>query len=238
MTLRRMTQNSLLVISAAWLVSLPSWAQDPPDAPPLPSQKATLTSSPTRDQGPADRYELPYAAIVYGRAKTSPLANLTFCLASMDWDGDGLTDLLASERRGGGLKLYRNVGETGRPIFIEPRYADRLLERTAFGGVSWFAPGRFNGQQALVVSNRDGLAAIFNDGSHDQPIWRRVPIHDSADRPWKQPKRFAVGDITGDGRDDLVFTQFDESKATDLPKRGKKTSDALPHAESGESQCR
>ena len=54
--------------------------------------------------------------IVYGRETLAPLPGLALAYEPVDWDGDGLTDILALERRGGGLKLYRNVGEFGEAV--------------------------------------------------------------------------------------------------------------------------
>jgi hypothetical protein len=37
----------------------------------------------------------------------------------LDWDGDGLTDLLVGQFGGGKLRIYRNVGSKGAPRFGE-----------------------------------------------------------------------------------------------------------------------
>lgn len=37
----------------------------------------------------------------------------------MDWDGDGLKDLLVGQFDGGYLRIYRNTGKKGAPTFGE-----------------------------------------------------------------------------------------------------------------------
>ena len=192
-----------------------------------------ITSGAHKDEGPADRYRVPYQPITYGRETTAPLPGLALAYEPVDWDGDGLTDVLALERRGGGLKLYRNVGEPGKPLFTEPRHSPRLMDPAEFGDFRWFALGSIEGERAIFaytkfdefgLSGTDGkgLVAIFNDGEPMDPKWRPVPVLKEDGTPFDFGGRITLGDLTGDGRDDLVICTFDKADATDMPKRGRK----------------
>ena len=192
-----------------------------------------ITSGAHKDEGPADRYRVPYAPIVYGRETLAPLPGLALAYEPVDWDGDGLTDILALERRGGGLKLYRNVGEPGKPLFTEPRHSPRLMDPAEFGGFRWFALGSIEGERAIFaytefdefgLSGTDGkgLVAIFNDGEPMAPKWRPVAVLKEDGTPFDFGGRITLGDLTGDGKDDLVIATFDEADATDLPVQGNK----------------
>jgi hypothetical protein len=181
-----------------------------------------LVSGAQRDAGPPDRYATPYTPITYGRETLAPLPGFARAYEPIDWDGDGLTDILALERRGGGLKLYRNVGEPGKPLFTEPRHAPKLMDPADFGGFRWFALGTFESKRAIVADTGDGLSAIFNDGEPMDPQWRPVPILKENGERFDFGGRFTLGDLAGDGRDDLVICTFDEFDATDIPKRGRK----------------
>ena len=192
-----------------------------------------ITSGAHKDEGPADRYRVPYTPITYGRETLAPLPGLALAYEPVDWDGDGLTDILALERRGGGLKLYRNVGEAGKPLFTEPRHSPQLMNPAEFGDFRWFALGNIEGRRAIFAytsfdefgfagTSGKGLVAIFNDGEPMAPKWRPVAVLKEDRTPFDFGGRITLGDLTGDGRDDLVITTFDEADATDLPKRGPK----------------
>ena len=192
-----------------------------------------ITSGAHKDEGPADRYRVPYQPITYGRETAAPLPGLALAYEPVDWDGDGLTDILALERRGGGLKLYRNVGGPGKPLFTEPRHSPRLMDPAEFGDFRWFALGSIEGERAIFAYTKfdefghsgtdgKGLVAIFNDGEPMQPKWRPVPVLKEDGSPFDFGGRITLGDLTGDGRDDLVICTFDEADATDMPKRGRK----------------
>ena len=53
------------------------------------------------DEGPADRYPIPYEPIAYGQPVRAPSPGLAYDYKLIDWDGDGLIDILANVRRGG-----------------------------------------------------------------------------------------------------------------------------------------
>lgn len=40
----------------------------------------------------------------------------------VDWDGDGLEDLLVGQFGEGRLRIYRNLGQRGAPEFGEPQW--------------------------------------------------------------------------------------------------------------------
>ena len=179
-----------------------------------------IQSGAHKDEGPADRYAVPYMPITYGREATAPLPDLTMAADPVDWDGDGLTDLVVLERRGGGLKLYRNVGTPGEPIFEPPFGAPRLMDQAEFGGFGWCVVTELGGERAVVAQTKPGLTAFFDDGDDPMnPTWRAVPLLTEAGEPLGFPGRFRynLGDLTGDGREDLVVAIYDETKVTDLP---------------------
>ena len=209
------------------------------------------------DEGPDDRYAAPYTPITYGHVTTAPLPGLAQGYELADWDGDGRVDVLALLRRGGGLVLHRNVpasgGDAEGPRFIEPRLSPRLMDTATVGGdFRWFTladltgrmrgPGGPGGPGVLTYvdmsedagagsgagASGKGLTLFVNDGEPLEPRWRSVAVRDERGEAFSFGGRIAAGDLTGDGRDDLVIATFDEAEATDLPVRGRRRLSNFP----------
>lgn len=182
-----------------------------------------ITSGPHKDEGPPDRYQTPYVPIVYGHTLRVPLPDFTWAHEAVDWDGDGLVDLLALEKRGGGLKVYRNIGTPQQPTFQEPRHATRIMDPAEFGGFNDFVVADLGTGRAIVVETDVGLTALHPVGDPLAPSWRAVPLPDaSTGDPYDIRGGFTLGDLTGDGKPDLVFADFDDADTTDLPKLDRK----------------
>jgi len=213
---------SLFVILAVLFAAQQALAADP---------KNKIVVSEHGDEGPADRYATPYTPIVYGHRTAAPLPGLARAYELHDWDGDGRMDVLALLRRGGGLVVHRNVGEPGEPRFTEPRRSQRVMDASRVGsGFEWYAAADLSGDGTVEIvceidlpdDRGEALAMFINDGSAAEPDWRRVIVRDASGEPFDCDGYFALGDVTADGRADLIITSFDESDATDIPKRGRR----------------
>ncbi len=85
------------------------------------------------DEGPADRYSIPYDPITYGRKVKAPLPGLANDYKMVDWDGDGLVDMLANLRRGRGIIFYKNIGTRTEPLFRSLEENPVLMEKNGIG---------------------------------------------------------------------------------------------------------
>jgi len=70
-----------------------------------------------------------------------------------DWDGDGLDDLVSSDRRD--IVWYRNIGERGRPKFESPRLLVPLGGHRPYHGAPTNCPG-FHHAFCVADFNADG----------------------------------------------------------------------------------
>ena len=93
----------------------------------------TIVSGVHKDQGPEDRYSIPYEPITYNQRIKAPLPGLAKDYKIIDWDGDGLLDILALIRRGGGLIFYRNTGTKKQPLYKPLQENEVLISDADFG---------------------------------------------------------------------------------------------------------
>lgn len=117
-----------------------------------------------------------------------------------DVDGDGLLDLVVG-RSSGELSLYRNMGSVTAPRFQE--VSDRWLDldvgrRAAPALVDLDGDGRLD---LLVGSEEGGLRLFLNQGPDSSPLFQEDPGFSLPLSPFSTP---ALGDLTGNGRPDLV----------------------------------
>ncbi|XVU28388.1 peptidoglycan DD-metalloendopeptidase family protein [Actinoplanes sp. CA-054009] len=120
-------------------------------------------------------------------------------VVAADVTGDGHADLLA-RKPDGSLWLYRNSG-TDAP------YSTGKVVGSAWQQFTWFAAGPVTGGKRadiLAVRSSDGALLLYqNTGDDDQPYASGEVVGSS----WQQFNRFMVGDVTGDGRADIVVSR-------------------------------
>jgi hypothetical protein len=190
-----------------------------PDWQPITTGDNPLVVDAHRDSGPPDRHGFAYQAITYGRDTPAPLPNLASAWSLADWDGNGLTDILANLRRGGGLVLYRNVGTADRPRF-RSLHQNRVLMREPrlrryFQAADLLGDARLElvgfMRNAPGADGPDRLHVVINGGDAESPDWDLVEVRDPAGEPIVPPAddwhgvRVAAGDWDGDDRPDLVL---------------------------------
>ncbi len=195
----------------------------------LGDQPNVILSGPHHDEGPADRYADAYEPINYGQSTRAPLPGLAQSFKLLDWDGDGLIDIVAKIRRGYGIVVYRNVGSKREPLFGTLHETQVLLRDPDLGRYFDLTDVDGDGRLELVgfekrsakESQRDVGGRLFvyvNEGTRDQPEWRRSVVNDSRERPilsnvdvWNAPRVHAT-DWDGDGQTDLIvgYEHLDE----------------------------
>ncbi|MGB3589577.1 MAG: hypothetical protein WBA23_23730, partial [Tunicatimonas sp.] len=99
----------------------------------LPNAGEQITTSSHDDEGPESRYSVPYEPITYGQTIKAPLPGLAYDYKLYDWDQDGLVDILANVRRGGGIVFYKNIGSAEEPLFRSLQENKRFVESEHIG---------------------------------------------------------------------------------------------------------
>lgn len=171
-----------------------------------------ITSQSHHDEGPEDRYSIPYEPITYNQTIKAPLPGLAKDYKIIDWDGDGLLDILAVMRRGEGLVFYKNVGSKNEPLYKSLQENEVLLSEADFG--SFFAAIDIdgNGTQELITYSFEETTTQKKQctfytyskeqgGKMSKTSKRKVNILESF--TMEEPK-LTVGDWNGDGLDDLI----------------------------------
>lgn len=127
---------------------------------------------------------------------------------AVDWDGDGLTDLVAlsegprgfehiNARTTNGLVFYRNLGDG-----TWTRYVDE--KSSIFGDKLSVADVDGDGKPEVVTStNYAGERGLVNRWIGGEPGWQSVLV--DAVRPSALIWSSATGDFDGDGREDLAL---------------------------------
>jgi hypothetical protein len=120
--------------------------------------------------------------------------------ALADMTGNGLLDLVVG-RSNGELAFYRNVGTASEPGF--ELVTDQWLElRVGRRSHPAFVDLDGNGLLDLVVGQEAGGAVVFrNVGTAENPAFEEDPDLQLPLHPYSAP---VFGDLTGDGRDELV----------------------------------
>ncbi|MFL5327474.1 MAG: peptidylprolyl isomerase [Gemmataceae bacterium] len=153
------------------------------------SRPKTIRKAPCNRLGGGGSLEQRVTPAIFGGGVT---------VASADVDGDGAFDIIAGAGRGGAPLVKVYSGKTGAEI------REFLAFETNFSGGVFVAAGDVNGdgKADIVVGAGDGgtpRVRVFDGGSGNV-------LFDflAYDRGFGGGVRVAVGDVTGDGKDDII----------------------------------
>lgn len=113
---------------------------------------------------------------------------------TVDWDGDGLTDVVVGTLSGNGLVWLKNVGTPSNPVFRSEDFP------FSFGAHTGLVPAFYDldgdGRQELLVGTAEGRLMLYG---HDGTLLDDDYLH--YETPWSAPCFF---DVDQDGMVDLV----------------------------------
>ncbi|MCM8538075.1 MAG: VCBS repeat-containing protein [Lentisphaeraceae bacterium] len=187
-----------------------------------PAEEVKIVTGPHYDEGPTSRYDTPYEVISYNQEIKVPLPGLAYDYKLMDWDKDGLLDLIAILRRGYGLVVYKNIGTAENPLFrslhenqvlLRDRYLGRGFAYTvnAKDQVTFFC-FEYVDKETSKFKKPVRLKAFINTGSREKPTFKKVDVLNSKGAPWLSPEQVVSTpamdsyDWDGDGKNDLIIS--------------------------------
>jgi hypothetical protein len=172
-----------------------------------------LISGKHYDEGPANRYGYPYEPITYNQKVLAPLPGLYYCFKMVDWDHDGLIDILGLARRGGGLRFIKNIGDREMPLYRSLHENLILMESGQFN--RWFNVIDFNedGDWDLIGWYVDpykevdiiSLNIYLNVGTPAKPVWDTLTATYPDGSMIQYGGRIEIGDWDDDGKDDIIL---------------------------------
>ena len=198
-----------------------------------------ITTNQHDDEGPDNRYSVSYEPITYGQDMKAPLPGLAYDYKLVDWDQDGLVDILVNIRRGGGIIFYKNVGTAQQPLYRSLQENSRLMARDQLG--RYFDVINLNQDDTYELIGFEGqndisklgnatltLHLYLNEGNRDQPEWKKIPVVQPNGQPivapedvWNAP-RLSVADWDDDGKEDLIigYESVNETVPPEIPQIG------------------
>jgi len=203
---------------------------------PLPrnAQVPEIISTGHYDEGPADRFSFPYEPVTYGQEVIAPLPGLYYCFKMVDWDNDGLTDILGLARRGGGLRFIKNVGTKTQPLFRNLQENVKLLESGPF--YRWFDVMDYNkdGKWDIVGTYSDphhesqiqSLNIYMNQGVPDNPQWDTLKATYPNGEMITFGGRIEIADWDDDGKEDIILAR---SNMAQIFKKDMNSGEDSPH---------
>ena len=198
-----------------------------------------ITTDQHDDMGPDDRYAVPYEPITYGQDIKAPLPGLAYDYKLVDWNQDGLVDILANLRRGGGVVFYKNVGTRQQPLYRSLQENQRLMDKGQLGRYfdvididrdGTYELLGFEGQNNISKLSDEvvTLNLYVNRGSPEQPEWKQIPVVQPNGKPiaapadvWNAPRLY-VADWDSDGKEDLIigYESVNETVPPEVPQMG------------------
>ncbi len=158
--MKKITLDSawLVVASALWLCFLSNARGQSGE----PKDSVEITTNQHDDEGPNNRYSVPYEPITYGQDIKAPLPGLAYDYKLVDWDGDGVLDIISGSM---GRRLYFFKGKmTNNALRFEKprnfRFNDSTLalpDRLLPGVVDWNG----DGEPDWILSDDPGHVIVY-----------------------------------------------------------------------------
>jgi len=179
-----------------------------------------LISGEHYDEGPEDRYSYPYEPVTYNQEVIAPLPGLYYCFKMVDWDHDGLIDILGLARRGGGLRFIKNVGTKAQPLYRSLHENKKLMESGPFN--RWFNIMDYNddGMWDIVGWYVDphkevdiiSLNIYVNTNTPEDPVFDTLRATYPDGSMINYGGRIEIADWDDDGREDIILGRSNMGK--------------------------
>ncbi|MBU1880876.1 VCBS repeat-containing protein, partial [bacterium] len=131
----------------------------------------------------------------------------------MDWNEDGLQDLLVGENAGT-VRYFRNIGTVGNPSLTFDSYLQSGGINIDIGSYSqpWVNDWNEDGMKDLLVGSSDGFANLYiNVGTNEQPRFNseiHITYATGGQIDFGSRSGPIVIDLNGDGVKDLISGEY------------------------------